>query len=288
MLIKGGKIHTMTGQGTVVGDILVKDGKIAAVGELVDAPADVCILDAKGLDILPGMIDVHIHDGPEVDAELLRSPQASGVTMGLIWPDDEGLCRTITSGKIQESRIFSVRPEKYTDAQLHDRFITLAEAGKRIACEINSARECRRILQVVHSTRVKAILAHLSGCEDMLEAVALAGCPVIIGVSDRRSSSPWAVASRLDALGVQVAVTCSYPNAKLRHLPLCAALCARDGMDRERALHTATTAPAATLGRSDVGCIAVGYQADFAIYDGDPLLLATSHVMTIAGGKIRH
>lgn len=288
MLIKGGTIHTITGQGTIVGDILVKDGKIAAVGGQIEASEDVCILNAQGLHILPGMIDVHIHDGPEVDAELLRSPQASGVTMGLLWPDDEGTCRTITTNRIEESRIFALQPENYTDAQLHDRFISLAESGKRIACGIKSARECRRILQAIHSTRVKAILVHLSGCEDMLEAVALSGCPVIIGVSDRRTSSPWVIASRLETLGVQVAVTCSYPHAKLRHLPLCAALCARDGMDRKRALHTVTTAPAAILGHSDAGRIAISCQADFAIYDGDPLLLATSHVMTIAGGKIRH
>ena len=193
MLIKGGKIHTMTGQGTIIGDILVKEGRIAAVGAPIDASEDECTLDAQGLDILPGMIDVHIHDGTEVDDELLRTPLASGVTMGLLWPESEGMCRTITSNRMEESSVFSLQPENYTDAQLHDRFISLAEEGRRIACEVRSARECRRILQVIHSTRVKAILAHLSGCEEMLEAVALSGCPVIIGVSDRRTSSPWTI-----------------------------------------------------------------------------------------------
>lgn len=288
MLIKGGTILTMTGLGFFVGDILVKDGRIAEIGTQISASEEECTIDAKGLSILPGMIDAQIHDGPEVDDELLRTPLASGVTMGLLWPENEGTCRMITSNKSIESSVFSLQPENYTDAQLHDRVISLAEEGRRIACEVRSARECRRILQVIHSTRVKAILAHLSGCEEMLEAVALSGCPVIIGVSDRRTSSPWTIASRLDALGVQLAVTCSYPHAKLCHLPLCAGLCVRDGMDRERALHTVTTAPAAILGHSDAGCIAVGSRADFAIYDGDPLLLATSHVMTIAGGKIRH
>ena len=287
MLIKGGKICTMTGQGTIVGDILVKEGKIVAVSEQISAPEDDYTLDAYGLVIMPGMIDAYIHDCPEVDEALLRSSQAAGVTIGLIWPENQGACNMITSESVEETRIFALQPENYTDAQLHDRFISMAEAGKRIGCRINNARECQRVLQVIHSTRVKAILAHLSGCEDMLEAVALSGCPVIIGISDRLHSSPWTIVNRLDALGVPVAVTCSYPNAKLRFLPLCAALSLRDGMDRERALHTVTTAPAAILGRSDAGRVAEGCRADCAIYDGDPLLLATSHVMTIAGGKIR-
>ena len=144
------------------------------------------------------------------------------------------------------------------------------------------------MLATVHSSGVKVMLVHLSGCEQMLEAIAMAECPVIIGVSTARHSSPWKMVRQLDALGVPVALTCNHPGAKLCHLPLCAALCAREGMNRERALHAVTTAPAALLGLSDAGRISVGAQADLAIYDGDPLLLATSHVMTISGGKIRY
>lgn len=287
MLIRGGLIHTMTEKGTFVGDILVRNGRILQVGECLDVPESACILDAQGLTVLPGLIDVSICDGPEADAEVLRSEQAAGVTSGLFWPE-EGPCSLITSDSLDRNSICVVRPECYTDAQLHDLLLTMTAAGQRPACEIGSAEVCRRILQTVHSTGVKVILAQLIGCDELLEAIALSHCPVVIGVSARRTSSPWHMAAALDALGVTVALSCRYPHAKLRHLPLCAALCAREGVDRERVLQMITTAPAAILGLSDAGCIAPGYRADIAIYDGDPLLMATSHVMAVGGGKIRH
>lgn len=290
MLIKGGLIHTMTGQGSFVGDVLVRDGRIVAVGPEIEPPHkdSTCLLDAKGLTILPGLIDAHIHDGPENGETLLRSAHSSGVTSGLLWPEEERRCLLLTSSGGESSAIHIIDPDEYTDAQLHDRFLALAAEGCRIACEIHSVQECRRVLMVVHSTRVRAILVHLTGCEEMLEAVALSGCPVVVGVNHSRISSPWTMACNLSALNVPVSLTCNHPDAKLRHLPLCAALCVREGIARESAMHMVTTAPASLLGLSDAGVIASGARADLAIYDGDPLLLASSHVMTIAGGKIRH
>lgn len=286
MLIRGGLIHTMTDKGAFVGDIFVQDGRIVQVGERIEAPENACILEAQGLTILPGLIDASICNGPEVDAAALRSEQAAGVTAGLLWPE-EGPCSLVTTNAAQASGICVIRPERYTDARLHDVLLSMATAGHRPACEIRVPEACRRILQAVHSTGVRVILAQLKDCEELLEAVSLSGCPVVIGVTASRSCSPWRMAATLDALGVPVALSCRYPHAKLRYLPLCAALCAREGMDRQRAVGMITTAPAGLLGLSDAGGIAPGFRADIAIYDGDPLLLATSHVMTIAGGKIR-
>lgn len=288
MLIRGGLIHTMTQRGSFIGDILVREGKIAQVDVHIDPPEEECVLDAQGMTILPGLIDVLIRDRGEQQCDILSSDQASGVTMGLMWPDGERTCSLLTSQGVETSNIFAITPEYYSDAQLHECFLDLANGGMRVACCIRDAKQCRRVLQVVHAAGVKAILAQLNGCEEMLEAVAISGCEVVIGVSSSRSGSPWRMADRLDRLEVTVAVTCSHPASRLRHLPLCAALCVREGMDRERALRTVTAAPAAILRRSEAGCIAPGSRADLAIYDGDPLLLATSHVMTIAGGKIRH
>lgn len=42
-------------------DIGVKDGKIAALGKQLAAGVDTRILDAEGLYVLPGMIDMHVH-----------------------------------------------------------------------------------------------------------------------------------------------------------------------------------------------------------------------------------
>jgi dihydropyrimidinase len=58
MLIKGGTV--VLGQTVAQQDLLIKGGKIAAVGDLSDLNADETI-DAAGLLVLPGGVDSHVH-----------------------------------------------------------------------------------------------------------------------------------------------------------------------------------------------------------------------------------
>lgn len=44
-------------------DILIEDGKIVKIDEMLDVPADCEIVDAEGLQVYPGFIDVHSHLG---------------------------------------------------------------------------------------------------------------------------------------------------------------------------------------------------------------------------------
>ena len=60
-LIKSGTILTVT-QGTIENaDVLIRDGKIAEVGKGLAAPAEAKVIDATGLDVMPGIIDCHSH-----------------------------------------------------------------------------------------------------------------------------------------------------------------------------------------------------------------------------------
>ncbi len=83
ILIKGGSILDGTGAPPVAGDIAVADGKIAAIGA-IDTPARQTI-DATGLQVAPGFIDIHSHS----DYTLLVDPRASsaihqGVTLEVV------------------------------------------------------------------------------------------------------------------------------------------------------------------------------------------------------------
>ena len=55
--IKGGKIFTLAGAPIENGIVLIRDGKIAAVGANIEIPADAQIIDATGLEVYPGMFD---------------------------------------------------------------------------------------------------------------------------------------------------------------------------------------------------------------------------------------
>ena len=62
-LIQNGKLHTMADQGTITADILIDNGKIAAIGEHLEVLSECEVMDASGLDIYPGFIDCHCHIG---------------------------------------------------------------------------------------------------------------------------------------------------------------------------------------------------------------------------------
>lgn len=64
-LIKGGRVYTITGKVIEGGDVLVKGGKIAAIGVGLTAPDGFAIIDAKGLHVMPGIIDAHSHRGQD-------------------------------------------------------------------------------------------------------------------------------------------------------------------------------------------------------------------------------
>ena len=78
-LIRGATIHPASGAPIVNGSILIRDGKIAAIGASVAAPAGARIIEAAGKDVIPGMIDNHSHIGAKVsdlnDSPMLIGPQ---------------------------------------------------------------------------------------------------------------------------------------------------------------------------------------------------------------------
>ena len=64
VLFRNATIWTQGPAGTLArGDILVRDGRIAAVGEKIDAPEVSTVFDMQGMHITPGLIDCHSHTG---------------------------------------------------------------------------------------------------------------------------------------------------------------------------------------------------------------------------------
>src|SRR5437868_4494027 len=61
--IRNAKIVTVTGETIPRGTVLIKDGKIAAIGATVAIPAGAKQIDATGLSVYPGMIDSYTQIG---------------------------------------------------------------------------------------------------------------------------------------------------------------------------------------------------------------------------------
>jgi imidazolonepropionase-like amidohydrolase len=79
--IKGGTVITVT-KGTIEeGNVLIKDGKIAAVGKNVKCPPGVKVIDARGKYIIPGIIDAHSHMALDGDINESTNPVTAQVRM---------------------------------------------------------------------------------------------------------------------------------------------------------------------------------------------------------------
>jgi imidazolonepropionase-like amidohydrolase len=76
VLIKNAIVMTATHGNITNGSVYIKDGKIAAVGENVSAPADanVTVIDAGGKYLTPGIVDSHSHIALDDDVNEATSP----------------------------------------------------------------------------------------------------------------------------------------------------------------------------------------------------------------------
>jgi imidazolonepropionase-like amidohydrolase len=79
------------------GSLLLKDGKVAAIGSTVEAPADALVIDAHGRFVTPGLIDVHSHLGvyssPSIEAHSDGNEATAPNTAEVwaehsVWPQD--------------------------------------------------------------------------------------------------------------------------------------------------------------------------------------------------------
>ncbi|HXG54525.1 MAG TPA: amidohydrolase family protein [Vicinamibacterales bacterium] len=96
-LIRNATILTAAGPVIERGSILLQNGKVGAVGQTVNAPADAVVIDATGKWVTPGVIDTHSHLGvysaPGIESLQDGNEMTSPVTAEVwadhsVWPQD--------------------------------------------------------------------------------------------------------------------------------------------------------------------------------------------------------
>jgi imidazolonepropionase-like amidohydrolase len=98
-VIQNATIMSEGAKGTFKGSILVRDGKIAEVGENIMVPAGATVIDAQGQYVIPGIIDCHSHiavDGGVNEGSVSVSSMAN--IRDVINPEDIAIYRALAGG----------------------------------------------------------------------------------------------------------------------------------------------------------------------------------------------
>ena len=61
LLLSNGNIMTLDANDSIVNSVLVRDGRIVAVGNDLQAPAGAQLIDLEGRTMIPGLMDSHLH-----------------------------------------------------------------------------------------------------------------------------------------------------------------------------------------------------------------------------------
>jgi imidazolonepropionase-like amidohydrolase len=97
-VIQNGTILTVT-KGTIErGSVLIRDGKIAEVGESVNVPAGATVIDAAGQFVMPGIIDCHSHIATEAINEGSLSVTSMVGIPDTLNPEDISIYRALAGG----------------------------------------------------------------------------------------------------------------------------------------------------------------------------------------------
>ena len=83
LIIRNAQVFDGSGLPPVLSDVAVSNGRIAHIGSTSEAAHEV--IDAKGLALMPGIVDLHTHYDAQVTWDRTMSPSpALGVTTAVI------------------------------------------------------------------------------------------------------------------------------------------------------------------------------------------------------------
>jgi imidazolonepropionase-like amidohydrolase len=157
----------------------------------------------------------------------------------------------------------------------------------------HKANDIFTAIRIAKEFNVKMTLDHSTDARCIVDELAEENYPMIVGPSlGHRTkveliNKSFKTAAVLNKAGIKISITTDSPVIPLQHLPICAALAVKDGLDKWEALKAISINPAEILGLEDrVGSIKVGKDADIVIWSADPLQIDAKVEYTIIDGKV--
>ena len=251
--------------------------------------------------------------GRSLDARLVKEPLALKIAFG----ENPKTCYNERK-ETPTTRMgtAAVLRQALVDAQEYARKLALEDEDKRperdlskevlakalsgeifVKAHAHRADDILTALRIGHEFGLRMSLEHCTEghliTQELAEEQKKYGTPVIVGplFSDRSkpelSNMTYRAPGILEQAGVRFAMMTDHPVIPEKHLLVCAIIAHREGLSERGALLSVTRNAAWALGVEDrFGSIAVGKEADIALYDREPLDARARVCATIGSGEI--
>jgi imidazolonepropionase-like amidohydrolase len=162
---------------------------------------------------------------------------------------------------------------------------------KPMVLAAEQSNDLQTILDMAREYHLKVILNHLSHSAAVLDKVAAAGFPVVVGPiyeepkENERYDAVYRLPAEMAKRGIKIAFA-SYEAHNSRNLPYAAGYAEAFGLPHDEALKALTLNPAQMWGvDKDLGSLDVGKMANVVVASGDPLDVKTDVKHVFIGGQ---
>lgn len=175
-----------------------------------------------------------------------------------------------------------------------DIMMRVIKGDVRLLITAHKDQDIMSALRLAKEFNLKIVLDGASEAQLVIDEIKASGFPVIIHPTMARAngdteSLSMETAAKLKAAGIPVALQSGYESyvPKTRVVLFEAAMAAANGLSKSDALALITIDAAKILGLDNrIGSIAVGKDADIALYDGDPFEYVSHCTGTIINGQL--
>ncbi|MBE6903998.1 MAG: amidohydrolase [Ruminococcaceae bacterium] len=171
--------------------------------------------------------------------------------------------------------------------------LPVLDGDMKLHIHAHRADDIMTALRICKEFSLEPVIVHVTDGEIIKNELKNANVAALCGpvLCDRskpelKNLSPR-TAAVLSENDVLTAIITDHPVIPIEYLPICAALCVKNGMDYMKALEAITINPAKILGiDKNVGSVEVGKSADIAIFDGDPLNIMSKCEYVFVNGEM--
>lgn len=173
-------------------------------------------------------------------------------------------------------------------------FISVIKREIPLLVTAEMAQDIMTAIRIAKEFNIRIVLDGVSEAHMLIDEIKASGFPVIVHATmaragGERENLSMETASKLKAAGIPFALQSGYEGyvPKTRVILFEAGVAAANGLSRQDALASVTIDAAKILGIDNrVGSLAVGKDADLAMYDGDPFEYTTHCIGTIINGAV--